>query len=209
MNMMKKKVVQLTGVLCGTLLMLGLSSTAFALSLGPGDADFTGDNQGNDIEALEGLPGMENMMFELAYKFGPEGEEGPFLNYDGFRTDNDADGWNDFLIGWEFGDIIDCSAENSCWLVVKDGDNEPGRYFYNLGAGDGTWNWDGTEQIVGTGFWQGISGDISHVAIYTKEGGGEDPPAGGEVPEPGTVLLFGTGLAGLGYWRLRSSKRKA
>ncbi len=205
--MMKKKVGQLTGMLCGTLLLLGLSSTAFALSLAPTMPpseifpNTSNDNSGNDEDFLASV--MPGMTFDLAYKFEPE--EGPFLNYDGRRTDNDADGWNDFIIEWELGDIIDCSAEDSCWLVVKDGQNVPGRYFYNLGGGA----WDGTEQIIGTGFWEGISGSISHVGIYTKDGNGGGPPGGGEVPEPGTVLLFGTGLAGLGYWRLRSSKRKA
>jgi len=43
---------------------------------------------------------------------------------------------------------------------------------------------------------------ISHVSFYN---GGSTPP-GGQVPEPGTVFLLGSGLAGLGFWRWKTKK---
>ncbi len=41
-------------------------------------------------------------------------------------------------------------------------------------------------------------------AVLTKIGKETDP-----VPEPGTVILFGTGLAGLAAWRMRKAKKEA
>ena len=70
------------------------------------------------------------------------------------------------------------------YLLVKDGNGPPVWYLFDL-----TGKWNGTEMITLSSFWPGdVSGAISHVAIYGKEA---------PIPEPATMLLFGTGLAGL------------
>ena len=67
------------------------------------------------------------------------------------------------------------------YLLVKDGQMTPAYYFFNLTS------WDGIETINLSGFWPD-SGAISNVVLFGKEA---------PIPEPGTMLLFGTGLAGL------------
>lgn len=83
-------------------------------------------------------------------------------------------------ITWDGPDYIDCPE---CYLLVKDGRQNPAWYLFGLGS------WDGMETIQLTGFWP-ANGAISHVSIFNKEGGHS-------VPEPATMLLFGTGVVGL------------
>ena len=211
------KLTKFTTFLGGAAMVLGLSTTAFALTLAPTmppsqvtsvPSDVNG---GNDIALLESL--MSPMEFELAYKgdTGPLVESGPFNPYytisfglDGMATDD----WDSFEINFVgmAGDEIDCTAAGSCQLVVKDGNQMPARYIFDLGGG----TWNGTETIVGQGFWTDpTQGSISHVGIYTKVVNGTPGPGPGgtgEIPEPGTILLFGTGLAGLGLWRMKRNK---
>jgi hypothetical protein len=86
------------------------------------------------------------------------------------------------------GDIVGPTA----YLLVKDGNQEPAWYFYNMTADP--INWDGMETIVLSNFWP-ENGSISHVTLYGNST---------SVPEAGTLLLFGSGLIGLvGYRRVR------
>ncbi len=47
----------------------------------------------------------------------------------------------------------------------------------------------------------GVQG-LSHVSVYWMES--DVPPQ--QTPEPGTIFLMGSGLAGLGFWRWKSKK---
>jgi len=82
-------------------------------------------------------------------------------------------------ISWGEGGII----QGAQWLLVKDGDHIPVWYLFDIT------DWDGMMAIELTGFWQD-NGAISHVSIYG-------------IPEPGTLALFGIGLALAAFSRRR------
>ncbi len=77
----------------------------------------------------------------------------------------------------------------TCYLVVKDGDQNPAQYIFNISA------WNGQEDIVLTDFWP-ANGAISNIAIYNNPGDGGGTIA--QVPEADTyaMLLAGLGLVG-------------
>jgi len=78
-----------------------------------------------------------------------------------------------------------------CYLLVKDGNQSPAWYLFDIGG------WDGTESISLKGFWP-QQGAISHVAIYGD--GGKNV-----VPAPGPLALLSIGLVGLGVRQLKKT----
>ena len=91
----------------------------------------------------------------------------------------------DATITYTGGNIVGATA----WLLVKDGNNNPAWYLFNLT----TLGWNGTDVLQLTGFWPG-SGAISHVALYGTPGT--------SVPDAGTTMaLLGLGIGALGFAR--------
>ncbi len=94
---------------------------------------------------------------------------------------------SDALISFVGGSAIACPA---CYLAIKDGNQQPSYYFYDLAA------WDGTESLLLEDFWP-QQGAISHVSIW---GAG----ARQDVAEPATVALVGLALLAAGAMRRRA-----
>lgn len=78
----------------------------------------------------------------------------------------------------------------SIYLYVKDGNQNPAWYIFNLSA----LGWNGVDDLNLTGFWPN-QGAISHVTILTGDTGNRVPDAGG------TLALMGVALCSLGLLR--------
>ena len=161
-----------------------MAFNAQALLLSPG-SEFTNEifypayNNPNaaDVSAIVGSS------VDLLYKDNHGGIEEGMANfmaaYDTTYS-NTASDPSDALISYTGGDIM--SAD---WLVVKDGNNAPSWYLFDISS------WDGLADIQLTGFWP-AQGAISHISVF---GNGTDI----RVPEPATLALFGMGLLGLAF----------
>jgi hypothetical protein len=185
------------------LLLLGtfsMSAQAATVNINPGVCIlgtncWTSTNQYNDQDpdveyfgVVPGLPLSPNPLvdLDLLYKDDPEdGEEGSLQGYYStlFQQDGTSGKVGDYsgaVISHNGGLKIDCKAP--CYLTVKDGKHDPGRYLFDLA----TFGWDGEMELNLSDFWEG-QGAISHVAIYGNVSA---------IPVPAAVWLFGTALIG-------------
>ena len=143
------------------------------------------------VETYLGLE-LDTDLFSL-YKDNVGGVEEGLLR-DSYATTYDAepDAMNaDITYDGPPDPYVDVSS--GAWLLVKDGNHSHAWYLFDLKA----LLWNGTDIIQLKNFWPG-QGAISHVEILGTA----------TVPEPATVLLFGSGLLGLaGFRRKRFFKK--
>ena len=92
-----------------------------------------------------------------------------------------VNGWRTTETRTFYVDLGEQANAGTVYLLVKNGRHIPAWYLFDITG------WNGVCGIEGTGFWEGIKGSISHVAIYGEEG---------VIPEP-TMLLVWSGLAGM------------
>jgi hypothetical protein len=145
----------------------------------------------NTVFGLSGSNALVNPT-DLLYKGNLGGaDEGSFAASYSTVFSNSAGDPEDALISYISGPSIACPG---CYLAIKDGNQDPSYYFYNLAA------WNGTEAIQLDGFWP-QQGAISHVSIWGK--------VVNQVPEPGSLALLSAALAGLGAFVRGRAKNSA
>lgn len=174
--------------------MAVLSTQAQALiSITPASSPVFTTNQVSALSASQvaSLVGYVGPL-SLVYKRNVEGtplEEGSAAAYYGTTFDLSPNDPSKATLVWNGPiQIIVCQA---CYLVVKDGNQTPAQYVFDIVG------WNGQETIELTGFWP-AQGAISHVAIFST---GTIAP----VPEAETyaMLLAGLGLVGVAVRRRR------
>jgi hypothetical protein len=103
-------------------------------------------------------------------------------------------------ITYDVGDIV-----SNGYLLVKDGNNVPIWYLFDLGVTG--LMWDGKMKLELRDFWLG-NGSISHVSLFGKRITPPSTPPSPAIPEPTTVVLFGLGLAGLVGMGIKKRRKK-
>jgi hypothetical protein len=183
---------------------VGMASAADLTILGPSPSnnlpsgqpipDCTGTNGGQDSTFLTSQCSVSSTGLELLYKFNIGGQEDGL--FQGLFSSTGLTAPGTMTLTDTFAGAL--TGYTSFWLVVKDGNADPGRYGYNI-----TSNWAGDGFIQLNDFWTNPDrGEISHVALFGA-GGGCTTDCFNEVPEPGSLGLAGLALLGAGLARRR------
>jgi len=181
-------------------LVLGLAAAqahSAIISLTPGGANWTtNDNSNLNGAAVASLVGTSSVL-RLLYKMNVGGaEDGTFAGSYSTVFANTSSDPQDATITYDGSPDLFITCPN-CYLVVKDGNQNPAQYLFDIGT------WNGMDTFSLTGFWP-QQGAISNVAIWGASTNGGTPPL--SIPEPGALLLMGAGLMGLGLVRRRKSR---
>ena len=170
--------------------ILALAAQAHALLIEPDDYLLKGDETGQSFinAAIASTIGSSTELYKQEVGGTESGSLAGSYQTTFFNTALDP---SDALIEYVGGPYIDTTS--GAFLLVKDGDQSPAWYLFDLTA----LGWDGIADLDLQGFWPN-QGAISHVALY----GGATT-----VPEPGTLLLLGSGLVGLALYGRKSFKR--
>lgn len=176
------------------------SAASHALLLEPGTADYDGNDGSGSYGPSNCEPDCINDLFGTSFSKGEELYKNDAVegSLDGTSSGSFSGSyemlWNATSdpTGGTLSWLVDTSYImcGECYVAVKDGNNDPRYYFFDISNA-----WNGTDDIVFSGFWSDTTGAISHVSIWGN-------PAV-EVPEPGTLGLMGLGLMGFIAFRKR------
>lgn len=146
------------------------------------------DNSNLNAAAITAIVGGAALTEVYKMNVGDASDTGSFASSYVTTFSNSAGDPEDALIDYISGAAITSATK---FLYVKDGNSDPAFYIFDISA------WNGTEDLVLQDFWIG-KGAISHVAIYTRGGGGDIPgtPDGGNA-----VALLGVALAAVALAR--------
>ena len=144
-----------------------------------------------DIEAAIAavIPGSEIEAYKQNFNGAESGVAAPYYSTTFSNPPNDP---SNALISWN-GPLF--FTANPLFILVKDGNQTPAWYLFQITVGAGGWN--GKDDISLQDFWPG-NGAISHVSIYGTPTPGNPTLFETPVPDGGSMaMLLGMGLMGL------------
>ena len=141
------------------------------------------------------IPGAEVEGYKQ--NVGEATDSGPGAPFYQTTFSNSPSDPSDALVQWTGGSFF---TTNPLFLLVKDGNQSPAWYLFQLAVGGAT-GWNGKDNLVLEGFWPN-QGAISHIAIYGTPTPGTDLFDVTPVPDGGSMaMLLGMGLMGLAALR--------
>jgi hypothetical protein len=200
--------------------LVAMASPAYAatITITPATVQqWTSNNNGNftaaDACALTLVCGLTELYKADVPQSGPNAiESGGLAGSYSTAFSNSQNDPSDATITYTGGTAVNCAASTGCLLVVKDGNQTPAVYVFNLKnldnvLVDGNFIgpnivWNGTDTLFLDNFWPG-NGAISHVSLLAQTG------ENFQVPEPTSFSMLGFGLATLVARRVRKARANA